>query len=226
MAGFSLTGIIGPTGAMGPTGPSGGPPGPTGPTGSIGVTGPTGDTGVIGPTGPTGSTGLTGPTGPTGPTGDTGPTGPTGPTGSFAIAPWQTYTPLWTASTTNPVIGNGSVTGRYVTIGATIMGEIRVLAGSANFTRGSGTYYLSLPTIGVFENYQPVGQVVMRDEGPGITYFGTAIFNANNPGRVEMWMHSQNAAFDEGAPAGSDVPFLFSANDKILIQFTYEANLS
>lgn len=191
-------------------------------------------TSAVGPTGPTGPAGPastepgpTGPTGPAGPAGtDPGPTGPTGPTGTFAIAPWQTYTPLWTASTTNPVIGNGSVTGRYVTIGATIMGEIRVLAGSANFTRGSGTYYLSLPTIGVFENYQPVGQVVMRDEGPGITYFGTAIFNANNPGRVEMWMHSQNAAFDEGAPAGSDVPFLFSANDKILIQFTYEANLS
>lgn len=191
-------------------------------------------TSAVGPTGPTGPAGPAstepGPTGPTGPAGPAGtlpgPTGPTGPVGTFAIAPWQTYTPLWTASTTNPVIGNGSVTGRYVTIGATIMGEIRVLAGSANFTRGSGTYYLSLPTIGVFENYQPVGQVVMRDEGPGITYFGTAIFNANNPGRVEMWMHSQNAAFDEGAPAGSDVPFLFSANDKILIQFTYEANLS
>lgn len=196
--------------------------GPTGPTGPAGL-----DSTAIGATGPTGPAGPTGATGPQGAASTvTGPTGATGPTGSFAIVPWTTYTPVLYGSTTNPTIGNGSITGRYTYVGATIMGEIRIIAGTAGFNRGSGTYTVSLPTAGIVENYQPVGQVVMRDEGPGITYFGTAIFNNNVNNRIELYMHSQSASFDEGVAVTADTPFLFSANDKILIQFTYEADLS
>jgi hypothetical protein len=165
----------------------------------------------------------------TGPTGEastvTGPAGPQGPTGSFAITPWTTYTPVLRGSVTDPVIGNGSITGRYVNIGATIIGEIRIIAGTSGFTRGSGTYTVSLPTNGVIENFQPVGQVVMRDEGPGINYFGTAIFNGGLTDRIELYMHSQVSTFDEGVAVTQDTPFLFSANDKILIQITYESLL-
>lgn len=196
-----------------------GPTGPTGPAGqdstAIGATGPTGPVGEIGPTGPEGAPSLI-----------PGPTGATGPTGSFEITPWTTYTPVLYGSTTNPSIGNGSITGRYVAIGATIIGEIRIIAGTVGFNRGLGTYSVSLPTAGIVENYQPVGQVVMRDEGPGITYFGTAIFNNNVTNRIELFMHSQVASFDEGSPVTESSPFLFSANDKILIQITYESALS
>jgi hypothetical protein len=196
--------------------------GPTGPTGPAGL-----DSTAIGATGPTGPTGSTGPTGPTGADSTVvGPTGATGPTGSFVIEPWTAYTPILTGSTTNPVIGNGSITGRYMNTGATIFGEIRIIAGTSGFTRGLGVYKVSLPTAGVIENYQPVGQVVMRDEGPGITYFGTAIFNNNDNDVIELYMHSQVATFDEGVAVTESTPFLFSANDKILIQFTYESFLS
>ena len=197
-------------------------------TSAVGPTGPTGPAGTnsnaIGPTGPTGGAGPTGPTGAASTV--TGPAGATGPTGSFAISPWTAYTPVLYGSTTNPTIGNGSITGRYVNIGATIIGEIRIIAGTAGFNRGAGTYSVSLPTAGVIENFQPVGQVVMRDEGPGITYFGTAIFNNNNTGRVELFMHSQVAEYDEGIAVTASTPFLFSSNDKILIQITYESNLA
>lgn len=195
--------------------------GPTGPTGPAGA-----DSTAIGATGPTGPTGpsVTGPTGPA--STEVGPQGPTGPTGSFEITPWTTYTPIWRGSTANPTIGNGSVTGRYMNVGATVFGEIRILAGTSGFLRGTGTYTVSLPALGIAENYQPVGQVVMRDEGPGITYFGTAIFNNNNADRVELFIHTQNATFAEGAAVTENTPFLFSANDKILIQFSYESDLA
>jgi hypothetical protein len=179
------------------------------------LTGPTGAVGPIGPTGPEGAPSLI-----------PGPTGATGPTGSFGITPWTTYTPVLYGSTTNPNIGNGSITGRYVNLGATIVGEIRIVAGTVGFNRGSGTYSVSLPAAGIIENYQPVGQVVMRDEGPGITYFGTAIFNNNVNNRIELYMHSQSATFDEGVAVTESTPFLFSANDKILIQITYESVVS
>lgn len=197
-----------------------GPTGPTGPAGAdstaIGATGPTG------PTGPTGATGADSDV-----TGPTGPTGPIGATGSFAIEPWTTYVPVLNASIANPNMGDdGTVSGRYAYVGATIFGEIQIIAGTTNFSRGEGTYTLSLPANGIVENYQPVGQVVMRDEGAGITYFGTAIFNNDNNNQIELFMHTQISTFDQGAPVTHSQPFLFGANDKILVQFTYEADLS
>ena len=196
--------------------------GPTGPTGAAGN-----DSTAIGATGPQGPTGPQGVTGPTGAASTViGPTGPTGATGSFSVTPWTTYTPLLTASTTNPVIGNGSITGRYVSIGATIIGEIRIIAGTVGFNRGLGAYSVSLPTAAVFENFQPVGQVVVRDEGPGLNYFGTAIFTGGFNDKVQLFMHSQTATFDEGIAVTDSLPFIFSANDKILIQLTYESVLA
>lgn len=193
--------------------------GPTGPTGPAGT-----DSTVVGPAG------ATGPLGPTGPVGAdstaVGPTGATGPTGSFEISPWTNYTPTWTGTVTNPEIGDGIIAGRYMNVGATIFGEIRIQAGVTGFSRGEGVYRIGLPTAGVVENFQPVGQVVMRDEGPGINYFGTAIFNSNITDAVELFMHTQVAQFDEGIAANHNTPFLFGANDKILIQLTYESDLS
>ena len=190
---------------------------------------------VVGPTGPTGPTGPastvqgpTGPTGPPGPTGDpstvTGPTGPTGPAGAFPIVAWQEFVPVWSSLGIQPTLGNGSIVGRYASIGSTIIGNISITAGVTGFNRGSGRYYVSLPANAVYQDYQPVGTVVMRDEGPGITYLGTAVFNNNNT-RLELFMHSQTASFDEGVAAAADVPFLFSSNDKILVNFQYEALL-
>lgn len=194
------TSAQGPTGPAGPTGPSSTVPGPTGPAG---------------PTGPTGADSTV-----------VGPTGPTGPEGSFAIEPWQTYTPVLYGSTTDPTIGDGTISGRYTFVGATIKGEIQIIAGVTGFNRGSGVYSISLPTVGIVEDYQPVGQVVMRDEGPGISYVGTAIFNNGVNDRIELYMHSQISAFDQGVSVTDTQPFVFSTNDKILVQFIYEADLS
>lgn len=199
-------------------------------TSAVGPTGPTGPTGadstVVGPTGPTGPTGETGAKGEDSTAiGATGPTGPTGPEGTFDIIPWQTYVPVFEASVTNPQIGDGSITGRYGYVGATTYGEVRILAGVSGFDRGEGNYTVTLPTPGVFENYQPLGQVVMRDEGAGNTFVGTAIFNSNDGTKMELYMHSQISQFDELVPVTASTPFLFGANDKILIQFTYEADL-
>ena len=197
--------------------------GPTGPTGPAGQ-----DSTVEGPTGPTGPE-VTGPTGPA--STEVGPTGATGPTGTFSIAPWTVYTPQWTASVTNPTIGDSTVIGRYVSIGATVIGEISITCGTSGggFNRGSGVYSFSLPTIAVANSYQPLGQVVIRDEGPATQFFGTATFGVVTGGTATTFLayvHGQNSAYDEGQPASDTVPFGVDVNDKILIQFLYEASLS
>lgn len=194
-------------------------------------------TSAVGPTGPTGPQGAdstvegpTGPPGPTGPTGAdstvTGPTGPTGPTGSFTVASWSTYSPVWEAVTTNPTLGDGTISARYTNIGATVVGQVQIVAGVTGFNRGSGIYSISLPTLAVATNFQPVGHVVMRDEGPGTSYLGTSVFGSNNNDRIYLYMHSQVSQFDEGVFATDTAPFVFSSNDKILVTFTYESQIS
>jgi hypothetical protein len=70
-----------------------------------------------------------------------------------------------------------------------------------------------------------MGQVVVRDEGPAIAYFGTAVFNNNLTDRMELYVHSQASAYDEGVAVTESVPFLFGTNDKVLVHFQYESAL-
>lgn len=56
----------------------------------------------------------------------------------------STYAPSWTASVTNPTIGNGTITGKFVQVGKLVIAWVRVLFGSTT-AAGSGSYFLSLP---------------------------------------------------------------------------------
>jgi hypothetical protein len=57
---------------------------------------------------------------------------------------WTPYTVAWTAATTNPGLGNGTITGRYQLVGQTCHFTIELTIGSTT-NPGSGTYSLSLP---------------------------------------------------------------------------------
>jgi hypothetical protein len=57
---------------------------------------------------------------------------------------WNTYTVSWTAETTNPAIGNGTITGRYYQLGKTVYLSVKLTAGSTT-TFGTGAWRFSLP---------------------------------------------------------------------------------
>ena len=61
------------------------------------------------------------------------------------VTDWQSYTPIWTATTTNPVIGNGSLTGKWRRVGDSIYLQISMVAGTTT-TYGSGYFNFSLPS--------------------------------------------------------------------------------
>lgn len=63
---------------------------------------------------------------------------------NFNTSAWVTYTPTWQANTTAPVLGNGTLTGRYQRIGRTILLHINLIPGSTT-TFGSGGYFFNLP---------------------------------------------------------------------------------
>lgn len=60
-------------------------------------------------------------------------------------AAWINYTPVWTASTTNPTLGNGTLTGRYRQVGSVINFKMALTFGTTTNV-GSGTYSFTLPS--------------------------------------------------------------------------------
>ncbi|WP_242908666.1 hypothetical protein [Actinomadura terrae] len=60
------------------------------------------------------------------------------------ITEWQDYVPIWTGSTTNPAIGSGILTGRYVQVGGTCFFRAYMKA-AADTTFGSGAWALYPP---------------------------------------------------------------------------------
>lgn len=60
------------------------------------------------------------------------------------VTDWVAYTPSWTAATSNPAIGNGTLTGYWRRVGDTGYYRIQVKAGSTT-TFGTGAYYFSIP---------------------------------------------------------------------------------
>jgi hypothetical protein len=60
------------------------------------------------------------------------------------FAAWTAYTPAWTTSGTAPSLGNGTLTGRYMKIGRTVIVHINFIAGSTT-TFGTGNYNFTVP---------------------------------------------------------------------------------
>ena len=176
--------------------------------------------------GPTGPQGITGPTGLQGITGPTGLTGATGATGAFDYGSWNTYTPVWTATSINPTLGNGTIFGKYVQMGRLIKGNLFIIAGSTT-NRGNGTYRITLPFTAVngMRNVEPIGTVTMRSISTGKNFFGTVAINNDDRTRVELFIHTQVAVYAEGLPASHTDPFTFNPNDEIIVEFMYERSV-
>jgi hypothetical protein len=64
--------------------------------------------------------------------------------GSSLDTGWTAYTPVWTATSTNPVIGNGTITGAYKIIGKTCFVRVKLVIGTTT-TTGTGPWEFSLP---------------------------------------------------------------------------------
>jgi hypothetical protein len=130
---------------------------------------------------------------------------------------WTSYTPTWTASTTNPTLGNGTLIGRYQKTGRTVVCHINLVTGSST-TYGSGNYSFALPVaaanvgasyIGgahLLGNDRWVGQVVVS---PGATT--TSPF---------FPISATNTRTDFQTPTR---PEAFANGSQLRMTFTYEA---
>ncbi|MDG4790366.1 hypothetical protein O7626_31355 [Micromonospora sp. WMMD1102] len=71
---------------------------------------------------------------------------------------WTTYTPTWTGSLTNPVLGNGTLEGKWRQVDPLMVAvRIKLVPGSTT-TFGSGNYKFALPVAAVSGGPHPLLQ--------------------------------------------------------------------
>jgi hypothetical protein len=126
------------------------------------------------------------------------------------------YTPTWTATTTNPVLGNGALAGYYIRTGDVVWFRIVLVAGSTT-TFGSGTYRFSLP-------------VAMNSATAGINGYsfvldaGVAYYYNFNPVTVPAGLTTScEVVSTAGAFVTPTSPITFGNADAIYIWGNYRA---
>lgn len=132
-------------------------------------------------------------------------------------AGWTAYTPVWTGSSSNPAIGNGTLVGAYTRFGKTVIGRIKLLAGSTT-TYGSGAFRLSPPVAPHSDYYQT-------------PYFGSvgngSLYDASAPTRAFRRVIIASPDYfdlrdDSNTSVTNTVPWTFANGDGLFLNFTYE----
>ena len=123
------------------------------------------------------------------------------------------YTPTWTGSTTNPAIGNGTITGRYMRHAKTVVATINITAGSTT-TFGSGYWIFTLPFT-ADTTVSPIGTAQILDSSTGTVYTGHVIHVSSTT--MVVYSHSTTA------PVGAAVPMTWATSDTLRLTLTYEA---
>lgn len=123
------------------------------------------------------------------------------------LAAWTSYTPSWTATTTNPTLGNGTLTGRYMLIGKTCFVSITLTIGSTTSV-GSGTYLFGLPFTSAAggPNYLGVARFTAGSVWIGQVSFGanSAVMNATFPSNSTTTTGANMSATTPAAPASGN----------------------
>ena len=131
------------------------------------------------------------------------------------VGAWQSYTVSWTAATTNPSIGNGTLAGRYVQIGKTVICSIALVMGSTT-TYGSGNWSLSLPKTVASVSVRYIGQFTIYNASPGGNYAGSAVVGSNQSA-ITLFVRDQG-----GSGLNSTTPHTWASGDELFLTVVYE----
>lgn len=125
---------------------------------------------------------------------------------------WDTFTPTWTASTTNPTIGNGSLDGRWLRIGQTVVGCRITLIGGSTTNWGSGTYFFTLPAVPLANTVpDAMGMGTVRDTSAPSTRVCLAYLSSGVTNTVSLIEAATNTFIS------SSNPWTWGSGDRISI---------
>lgn len=138
---------------------------------------------------------------------------------------WTTYTPAWTSAGTQPAVGNGTASGRYVLVGKFALVEAGVRFGSTS-TFGTGAYFLSVPSVAQMRdnaavNGKIVGMAFAEDAGAAM-YPGWA--SREDAGKVFMSVLNASGTYGLFNSVTPTVPFTLGNGDGIFIRLMYEVS--
>lgn len=138
---------------------------------------------------------------------------------------WLIYNPIWASDGTQPSIGAGTLQGRYIKVGRLIIGRIHFKFG-AGTSFGTGQIYFSLPeansTVDYPTNHHYIGECYMEDFGT-TGYQGKAYILSTRQNYVYVTAITANTTYSQNAGCTVSIPFTWSTNDYMTIEFMYEA---
>lgn len=138
----------------------------------------------------------------------------------LASVAWTSYTPTWTATTANPAIGNGTITGRYIKIGRLVRYAWKITAGSTT-TFGTGNYNVSLPLTNATNSVAFYNTGVAVHSGSVYT-MSSRVLSASQVD--ELFVHRPiTGTHTEFQAVSSTIPFTFASGDTLEVTGCYEA---
>lgn len=136
-------------------------------------------------------------------------------------ANWTSYTPVLTATTTNPTLGSGSSqVGAYTAIGKIIVGYGTITFGTSGVNAGSGEYQVTFPKDCPEFFSSALGISYINDSSLSDIYvasFFQSIGDNANQARLRL------REGESGQFVSDKTPFTWNTNDQIRFVFEYEA---
>jgi len=132
------------------------------------------------------------------------------------FAAWTTYTPTWSAATTAPSLGNGTIIGRHLKVGRRCTAAWILTIGSTT-TFGSGAYSFSLPFQVANASVHHFGNARLV---AAATWIGQTFVSPN--GTTATCTFPQNSTTTTGASLSGTVPVTLAAGDQLRTQVEYQ----
>lgn len=130
------------------------------------------------------------------------------------VGEWTTYTPSWVGSVTNPVVGNGTLLGRYMKVNKIVFVDVYLLAGSTT-TYGSGSYTFALPPFAAADINGQTGHAMLYHAG-GLETVGSILL----PTTATFTARAISLGTGPGMITPT-LPFTWANNDQFRATFFY-----
>jgi hypothetical protein len=138
--------------------------------------------------------------------------------GSQVETAWTSYVPVWTASVSNPVIGDGTIEGWYKVIGKTCFVRGNIVMGSTT-TFGSGEWYVSMPVTAAHAD-AILMTVTLLDNGSA--WYNATMAGARAGFNTKAPMQYVNFTNGTASDVNSTQPFTWASTDRFVWNGSYE----
>jgi hypothetical protein len=133
------------------------------------------------------------------------------------VSKLYSYTPVWTAATTNPTLGNGTLVGQYRRVGKRVFGAINVTIGSTTSV-GTGSQSFTLP-FPVTNNMSYVCYAIAKKASTSSTYIALGLMQ-NGTSSFILQLGQAAGGWTATQPFGA----AWATGDLGVINFDYESD--